>query len=288
MEMVRNMPESSYELSLKDLVEHHLRQQESASVEKYDSASETSFIRDPIKKRSETRALVTRSRSVNSGGFYLKMFFPMPLGQISTKKKSNLRSDSALNGSSRVSPKPPQVDRDWWRKRSSATSGENSGSVSGSSSSNSNSTSSERSNSRNSESKGSCWFCISPIRSKNPESDPSIRFSIRVEAVKRSTTPRVAGSQTERDPWAVLCSEESPSPARKHAVLVWKSRQPFAEIFPTETSTKSNSDTKGSNQKRNALPSRHLADWNSEASEATNRTSKRKILVRRFKNRRPH
>ncbi|XP_022989800.1 uncharacterized protein LOC111486878 [Cucurbita maxima] len=169
MEMVRNMPESSYELSLKDLVEHHLRQQESASVEKYDSTSETSFIRDPIKKRSETRALVTRSRSVNSGGFYLKMFFPMPLGQISTKKKSNLRSDSALNGRSRVSPKPPQVDRDWWRKRSSATSGENGGSVSGSSSSNSNSTSSERSNSRNSESKGSCWFCISPIRSKNPE-----------------------------------------------------------------------------------------------------------------------
>lgn len=155
MEMVRNMPESSYELSLKDLVEHHLsnseRQQE-GSVEKYDSGSETSFRRDASKKRSETRALVTRSRSVDSGGFYLKMFFPLPFGQISTKKKRNLRSDSGLNGSSRVSPKPlPPVDRDWWRKRSSGAAGENEGSVSGgsmTSSGSSNSTSSERSNSR--------------------------------------------------------------------------------------------------------------------------------------------
>ena len=140
MEMVRNMPESSYELSLKDLVEHHLsnseRQDGDASLSRDDSASETSFRRDTSKTRSETRALVTRSRSVDSGGFYLKMFLPLPFGQMSAKKKRNLRTDSGLNSSSRVSPKPPPVDREWWRKRP------NEGSVSGGSS---NSTSSERS-----------------------------------------------------------------------------------------------------------------------------------------------
>lgn len=155
--MVRNMPESSYELSLKDLVEHHLtnskRQQDgdAASLSRDDSSSETSFRRDRSKNRSETRALVTRSKSVDNGGFYLKMFFPLPFGQVSAKKKSNLRTDSGLSGSSRVSPKPPPVDRDWWRKRSSVAGGENEGSISGgsmTSSGSSNSTSSERSNSR--------------------------------------------------------------------------------------------------------------------------------------------
>ncbi|CAK9313544.1 unnamed protein product [Citrullus colocynthis] len=178
MEMVRNMPESSYELSLKDLVEHHLtnskRQQDgdTASLSRDDSSSESSFRRDRSKNRSETRALVTRSRSVDNGGFYLKMFFPLPFGQVSAKKKSNLRTDSGLSGSSRVSPKPPPVDRDWWGKKSSVAGGENEGSISGgsmTSSGSTNSTSSERSNSRNSESQGSCWFCISPMRSKDRE-----------------------------------------------------------------------------------------------------------------------
>ncbi|XP_038885358.1 uncharacterized protein LOC120075766 [Benincasa hispida] len=180
MEMVRNMPESSYELSLKDLVEHHLtnskRQQDgdcaAASLARDDSSSETSFRRDSSKTRSETRGLVTRSRSVDSGGFYLKMFLPLPFGQVSAKKKTNLRTDSGLSGGSRVSPKPPPVEKDWWRKRSAVAGGENEGSISGGSmmsSGSSNSTSSERSNSRNSESQGSCWFCISPMRSKDRE-----------------------------------------------------------------------------------------------------------------------
>lgn len=161
MEMVRNMPEASYELSLKDLVEYHRVANPDTSIEsRDDSTSETSFRRDSSKKTAETRALVTRSRSVDSGGFYLKMFFPLPFGQISAKKKRSVRNDSGLNGSSRVSPKPPLVrdgsgkgaDRDWWRKRSSLAAGESEGSVSGgsmTSSGSSNSTSSRYQHSMN-------------------------------------------------------------------------------------------------------------------------------------------
>lgn len=150
MEMVRNMPESCYELSLKDLVEKRWQE---------NTAEERNLKSKNGCKRENSVRKVKRSGNIDSGGFYLKMMFPISLGSKKKKKKN----EPSVNSSSRVSPRPSVsegsvkgMDKEWWKKNlsesvksDSGASSINSGSMksSGSSSSN-NSNSSSRSNSR--------------------------------------------------------------------------------------------------------------------------------------------
>ncbi|XP_058188882.1 uncharacterized protein LOC131306579 [Rhododendron vialii] len=141
MEMVKTMPESCYELSLRDIVEHPIRAQ---SAEDRLVDDEKVLARKPSRgvKREESRVKMVRSRSRENnhgGGLLLKMAFPFSLG--SKKKKKNL---AGTNSFSRVSPRPEGVDRggkggekEWWKKRFSSESGGGSGSSGGSSSSSS-------------------------------------------------------------------------------------------------------------------------------------------------------
>ncbi|XAR49608.1 hypothetical protein NMG60_11032866 [Bertholletia excelsa] len=168
MEMVKNMPESCYELSLKDLVEHpRLEPQE----EKFNQR-ERLMKRQESKRGDRNNAKMVRSGSFENGGFLLKMVFPISLG--SKKKTKNLGTSI----SSRVTPRleascsdkslSKGVDKEWWRKRSSASSESESIATSsrgGSTSSGSRSSSSggsSRSNSGRSSRKingcsSSCW-----------------------------------------------------------------------------------------------------------------------------------
>lgn len=161
--MVRNMPESSYELSLKDLVEKQPRVEE-----RNNSSNKIAQKREGVvassgrtRKVDVNNGKVKRSSgNIDSGGFYLKMGFPISLG---SKKKNNKKKNesSVNNNSSKVSPRTSSVsdkglDKEWWKKKSFSASGGgesdsgvssiNSGSMKSTGSSSS--TSSSRSNSR--------------------------------------------------------------------------------------------------------------------------------------------
>ncbi|XP_022753551.1 uncharacterized protein LOC111301826 [Durio zibethinus] len=168
MEMVSRMPESCYELTLKDLVE----QQPVAAEPKQESfaegrgvTNEDTYKKEKGKKmQNNPKPLVKRSGSINNGGFLLKMVFPISLG--SKKKKKN---DSNTNHNCKVSPKPmvsdasgKSVDKEWWKKRSGSSESESGGSTM-----NSGSTKSSRSSSTSS---SSSWRSISNSSRRHGES----------------------------------------------------------------------------------------------------------------------
>jgi len=103
MEMIQDMPESCYELSLKDIVE------EAAAIE-------DSGFHSKIKKQKKGRQM-SRISSMDTETFLLKMFFPTCL---SLKKKAKAGGDC-----SKVSPAPRpssegtkhDIDREWWMSR---------------------------------------------------------------------------------------------------------------------------------------------------------------------------
>ncbi|PON35294.1 patatin-like phospholipase domain protein [Trema orientale] len=185
MEMVRNMPESCYELSLKDLVERPVVDQARARQEEKDDM-DIVMRNGSQKKRNDfgnKGKEMRRSGTMENDGLLLKMVFPVSFGSKKKKKsvmmmKKNEQSILA-NASSKVSPKPlvsdgskgnggntnssssggaadagggASVDKEWWRKGFSASgeseSGDQSSLNSGSMKSSSGSTSSSRSSIR--------------------------------------------------------------------------------------------------------------------------------------------
>ncbi|KAM6556224.1 hypothetical protein CsatB_003243 [Cannabis sativa] len=196
MEMVQNMPESCYELSLRDLVEQPIvaearrNEDKDANISRNDSQKKRNS--DFGNKGKEIR----RSGTMENEGLLLKMVFPVSFG---TKKKKKTmvtnRNDQSIsvNNSSKVSPKPfvsdgskagisnsscnnSGVDKEWWKKRNSVSgeseSGDQSSLNSGSMKSSSGSRSSSCS-SRNSSSirhgRGGCWGFIGKCRGKDTE-----------------------------------------------------------------------------------------------------------------------
>ncbi|TQD70920.1 hypothetical protein C1H46_043545 [Malus baccata] len=151
MEMVKNMPESCYELSLKDLVEHKYRpmggeeeedrNQYRGQEEEYDDRSTENLVRrgngigneNEMKKNGERKKQVMRSGSIDSGGFLLKMVLPISLGGKKKNNKSVKEKGECLvvdansnNMSAKVSPKPQGLDgsvkvvggdNEWWKMK---------------------------------------------------------------------------------------------------------------------------------------------------------------------------
>ncbi|KAJ4916321.1 embryo defective 2170 [Raphanus sativus] len=140
MEMVSKMPESCYELSLKDLVE--ARGNEENNDRK---------IFDELTQRTGKVVRKTKSGkrvdpSVNNGGFLLKMMFPFSFGSnkdtAKKKKKKKKRKGKDSVKDSQVSPRPSisdesvkTEDREWWNRLSESR-GSESTKRSGSSNSN--------------------------------------------------------------------------------------------------------------------------------------------------------
>ncbi|GAU34600.1 hypothetical protein TSUD_15150 [Trifolium subterraneum] len=129
MEMVKNMPESSYELTLKDLVEHkvHHHDVEENTNKRVIRDQRNEFSNRNGRKR-EGISSRNNSRNLENGGFYLKMGFPISLG---SSKKHNSKKKELLaknNSCSRVSPRSSSVSdgsvnnsKDWWKKKSCST-----------------------------------------------------------------------------------------------------------------------------------------------------------------------
>nr|DAD22703.1 TPA_asm: hypothetical protein HUJ06_024166 [Nelumbo nucifera] len=157
MEMIQNMPESNYELSLKDLVEQPIMPGvQQATVDEdgilnIDAKMQGDKGRRNIKKSDKKRQIM-RNGSMDSGVFLLKMFFPTRMG---SKKKN--KKNSATGSCSKVSPKPQSlegpekgVDKEWWKKRLSVAGEGNYGGSSSNSGSKGSTSSSGSSSSRNS------------------------------------------------------------------------------------------------------------------------------------------
>ncbi|XP_004242054.1 uncharacterized protein [Solanum lycopersicum] len=171
MEMVKNMPESCFELSLKDLVEQtkSFESQEECLINSNSEKNQAMIQkRVNIKKNEQIRKakMMMRSKSIENGGVFIKMVTPVSLRSKKTKNKN-----SSVN-TTRVSPKPEEcenstsknLEKDWWKKRFSGSSSSNSTGSSGRNSSRGSSTSSRNNNNRKREGLlSSCWssLCLS-------------------------------------------------------------------------------------------------------------------------------
>lgn len=114
MEMIQSVPESSQELSLKDLAELPAPTWKTRGLK--GEAIREDNMKKMKRRRDERRA--SRNRSMDSRDFLLKMFLPAALGP---KKRS------FGNGPrSKLLPKPQDqmeksVDSEWWKKRFSSS-----------------------------------------------------------------------------------------------------------------------------------------------------------------------
>ncbi|RZC94401.1 hypothetical protein C5167_026133 [Papaver somniferum] len=152
MDMIRTMPENSYELSLKDLIEHKQQPQptkddhhdatpemESSRNSTNNSSSTTSKVssKDQTKSNRENNIpVLKRSKSADSsngknGPVLLKMFLPFSDFGMHKKKRKNKGSKKSAYYA-KVSPKPipliegeknsttttnTSIDKEWWKKR---------------------------------------------------------------------------------------------------------------------------------------------------------------------------
>ncbi|PKI79424.1 uncharacterized protein LOC116200276 [Punica granatum] len=130
MEMVRAMPESSFELSLKDIVDEQQSwkesQKEDDSVsgevgkEKQKEKSSKKRKKTSAAGRRTDRRQVSRTSSMESGTFMIKIFFPAFL--TSKKAPSKGRNPSKSKISPKTSTEGPENrgDQESWGKKSSA------------------------------------------------------------------------------------------------------------------------------------------------------------------------
>ncbi|XP_058089806.1 uncharacterized protein LOC131236558 [Magnolia sinica] len=167
MEMIQDMPESNYELSLKDIVEPPA----TGGFEETVNEDERALVHETIQEEKTTnrkkrhgRGRDLRGTNTENGAILLKMFFPASLG---SKKRS-----SSTSTCSKVSPKPmpveeKSVDGEWWKKKFSVV-GENDRSRTNKSSRSSSSSSNSSSNSsrRMGGFLPSCWSFFNTSKSK--------------------------------------------------------------------------------------------------------------------------
>ncbi|KAJ4950802.1 hypothetical protein NE237_027634 [Protea cynaroides] len=128
MEMVRNMPETSYELSLQDLVEQPYVQD---SVDKNSNDPKTQIETAKRKKSQErNKGQMWRSGSMEIEPVMLKMFFPASLG-LKKKSFSMDRESKTPSRSQSFEAQETNVDKEWWKRRYSFAGDSDRGVISG-------------------------------------------------------------------------------------------------------------------------------------------------------------
>ncbi|XP_057795622.1 uncharacterized protein LOC131011795 [Salvia miltiorrhiza] len=168
MEMVRHMPESSYELSLKDIVEHHHRAENQIN-QSHKTGGLDSDQRAAAGLKKEEGRKFDRKLSFEDKGFFLNMAFPFSFK--SKKKKKNVGGNSG-----RVSPKPDGLkgggEKDWWKKKFTGSSDSDSSRISNNSGSSSAATATTTTSGRSDDARGrrrngGCWQLFQLRRSKS-------------------------------------------------------------------------------------------------------------------------
>uniref|UniRef100_A0A1J3FKC4 Uncharacterized protein n=1 Tax=Noccaea caerulescens TaxID=107243 RepID=A0A1J3FKC4_NOCCA len=159
MEMVSKMPESCYELSLKDIVE--VRGNEESDRKVFDEMPKRTTNRpSKVVRKMKSDKWVDPNRN---SGFLLKMMFPVSLGskKDTSKKKKKKKEDSQVSPRPSISEESVKVDdRDWWNRLSDSR-----GSASTKRSSSISSNSSYRSRSSLRDENSSCLSFLWSVRS---------------------------------------------------------------------------------------------------------------------------
>ncbi|CAH8356288.1 unnamed protein product [Eruca vesicaria subsp. sativa] len=120
MEMVSKMPESCYELSLKDLVEVNTEGEKDLKV--FDEMPQRAKKTSKVVRKSKSDRWVDpgRNKGVNNSGFLLNLGFPVSLGAKKKTKKRDDDDSSVTSRGSLVSPRRSiSEDKDWWKSESS-------------------------------------------------------------------------------------------------------------------------------------------------------------------------
>ncbi|KAG7587326.1 hypothetical protein ISN45_Aa02g025340 [Arabidopsis thaliana x Arabidopsis arenosa] len=174
MDMVSKMPESCYELSLKDLVEVNTEEEKEGKV--FDEMPQRNNRPSKVVRKTKSDKWVDpiRNGGVNNSGFLLKLVFPVSLGaKKKTKKKDDDDDSSVTSKKSWISSPRPSIsdvsmkreDKDWWkdglsesRRSQSVVSRINSGSSKSSGGSSSRSNSDRSRNSLRDENRGCLSF----------------------------------------------------------------------------------------------------------------------------------
>ncbi|KAK9292452.1 hypothetical protein L1049_020424 [Liquidambar formosana] len=125
MEMIQNMPESSYELSLKDIVDQEnlqdVKQEVVIEDAEFDFKTEVQNKQGKKKKKkkkkkksSTKKGQISRTGSMDNSNFLLKMFFP---SSLSLAKKSTTGNPSKLSPRSSSEGSEKLVRKEWWKNR---------------------------------------------------------------------------------------------------------------------------------------------------------------------------
>lgn len=166
MDMVENMPETSYELSLKDIVEQRRELVSDVSVDETQSMEEgeersilgsgqtgsqrrTKSKKGSVKRQesNKTARVIVKNGSINHNkGLMINMFFPFSIG---SKRRNSFRTSSSFGNNSnhgagvKPSPKPELLDKSaggggdgrdrWWKKFTGSSDNESLGITSSSS-----------------------------------------------------------------------------------------------------------------------------------------------------------
>ncbi|ESQ27420.1 hypothetical protein EUTSA_v10019082mg [Eutrema salsugineum] len=113
MEMVSKMPESCYELSLKDLVEVNSDEDKERKVLDELPQRKSKPSKVVRKMKSDKWVDPIRNGGVNNSGFLLKLVFPVSLGAKKKTKKKDEDDSSVTSKGSWISPR--SEDKDWWK-----------------------------------------------------------------------------------------------------------------------------------------------------------------------------
>ncbi|XP_011031166.1 PREDICTED: uncharacterized protein LOC105130382 [Populus euphratica] len=163
MEIIHSMPESSYELSLKDIVdEQQISEGAQDEMPKQrttsDFKSEAQIIKKQKTKKTKSFSKsgnISRSRSMEKENFLIKMFIPTSL---SFKIRDNKRNGSKVLPRSSMELTDNREDKKWWIKcKNSGKSSSTRTSSSSDSSTRTSSSDSSKSRYDNMEALPSCW-----------------------------------------------------------------------------------------------------------------------------------
>ncbi|KAL8196751.1 hypothetical protein R6Q57_024514 [Mikania cordata] len=118
MEMVENMPETSYELSLKDIVEQRREfiDHETQSMEEGEARLIVNESQKRRKNSVKNGRIIVKTGSLNHNkGLLINMFFPFSIG--SKKKMNSIRTTSYSSNHGSGGVKSGTGDRrDWWKR----------------------------------------------------------------------------------------------------------------------------------------------------------------------------
>ncbi|CAA3025544.1 Hypothetical predicted protein [Olea europaea subsp. europaea] len=113
MEMIKDIPESSYELSLKDIVEDkHSKEKEKTGTIEEEMNSNKTETRNSRKSKTAGRSQISRTQSMDSGVFLLKMSLPIP---VFSKKNSKVRNCTKISPGPSSEGSEKRTNKDWWK-----------------------------------------------------------------------------------------------------------------------------------------------------------------------------